>query len=109
VSPLRVLAVYRLIFSALIVVASLQALIAAHAGAHHMPALASIEIGGALLLGFRRTQWLGACLLLGVFVGAQLITAFEGKYPSQFLQYAASTLLIVPLDRAFAAAGVRQH
>src|SRR5262245_56998611 len=100
-SPARMLAVYRVIFSALIIVAGVQAL-ATHSYWHHVVPLATVEIAGALLLIWRGTQWFGACLLLGVFACAQVISAIEGAWPTHFLQYAASTILIVTMDRAFA-------
>jgi len=77
-SAARILAAYRAIFVAL---------------------LAAVEIAGALMLMWRRTQWVGAAALLLVFAGAQVLSAIEGEYPTRFLQYAASTLLIVLLDR----------
>jgi hypothetical protein len=58
VSARRALAVYRLIFSALIIVASFQTLLAAQ-GDHAVVLLAVTEIAGALILCWRRTQWLG--------------------------------------------------
>ena len=102
-SAVRILAVYRLIFSALIIVASAQALLAAQ-GDHAVMLLAGTEIAGALILCWRRMQWLGAGLLLVVFAGAQLISAMHGEWPIRFLLYAASALLIVTMDRALAAA-----
>jgi hypothetical protein len=98
-----VLAAYRLIFSALITVASVQTLLEAHRD-YALTLLASAEIAGALMLGWRRTQWPGAALLLIVFAGAQLISAMQGEWPTRFLQYAASALLIVTLDHALAPA-----
>jgi hypothetical protein len=98
VSAARLLALYRLLFSALIIVASVQTLLAAH-GDHAMVLLAGTEIAGALILCWRRTQWLGACLLLGVFAFAQVISAMQGDWPTRFLLYAASALLIVSMDR----------
>jgi hypothetical protein len=111
VSPRPILAGYRLIFTALIVVASVRTLVTPHAGGHHALVLATLEIAGALMLNWHRLQWVGAILLLGVFASAQVISAFGGTYPTQFLQYAASTLLIVLLDRALTSAepGFGQH
>jgi hypothetical protein len=97
------LAAYRLIFSALIAAASLQTLRAAP-GDHAVVLLAATEIAGALILLWRRTQWLGAAVLLVVFACAQLMSAMHGEWPSRFLLYAASALLIVTMDRALAAA-----
>ena len=102
-SPQRALAAYRLIFSILIAVASLQSLLAAPED-HAVVPLAATEIAGALLLLWRRTQWLGAGVLLVVFACAQLLSALHGEWPSRFLLYAASALLIVTMDRALAAA-----
>jgi hypothetical protein len=101
-SAARILAAYRVIFSTLIVVASLQTL-AAHS-AHHVLLLAAVEIAGALMLVWRRTQWVGAALLVVVFASAQVMSAVEGDYPTRFLQFAASTLLIVLLDRTLSLA-----
>jgi uncharacterized membrane protein YphA (DoxX/SURF4 family) len=97
-SPPRALGIYRVVFCALIVIASAQTLIAEPA--HHVIALATAEIIGALLLVWPRTQRPGAVLLLLVFAMAQVMAASEGEYPTRFLQYAASTLLIVGLSRA---------
>jgi len=98
VSAARILAAYRVIFSTLIVVASLQTL-AGHP-AHHVVLLAAVEIAGALMLVWRTTQWVGAAVLVVVFASAQVISAVEGDYPTRFLQFAASTVFIVALDRA---------
>jgi NADH:ubiquinone oxidoreductase subunit 6 (subunit J) len=97
------MAAYRLIFSTLITLASLQTLLAAQ-GDHAVVLLAGTEIAGALILCWRRTQWLGAGLLLIVFASAQLMSAMHGEWPTRFLQYAASALLIVTMDRALTAA-----
>jgi hypothetical protein len=97
----RILAVYRLIFGALITVASVQALFAAH-GDHAVVLLAGAEIAGALLLCWRRTQWPGAAVLLIVFAAAQVHSAMQGEWPIRFLLYAASALLIVTMDRRLA-------
>jgi len=101
VSAARALAAYRLIFSTLLIVASVQTLLAAH-GDRAVVLLAATEIAGALILGWRRTQWLGAGLLLIVFACAQLLSAMQGEWPTRFLLYAASALLIVTMDRALA-------
>ena len=96
-TPRRILTAYRLVFSVLIVVASMQTLL--DAPAHHVMLLAAAEVLGALLLLWRRVQWLGVSLLLSVFSCAQVISAAEGSYPTRFAQYAASALLIVAMDR----------
>ena len=100
----RVLAIYRVVFSALIVIASVQTLLAAGADSEAVRVLASVEIAGALMLCWRRTQWPGGAVLLGVFACAQLMSALSGEWPTRFLQFAASVLLIVALDRALAQA-----
>lgn len=99
-SVARILAAYRAIFCALIVVASIQTL--AEGPAHHVVLLAAAEIAGALMLAWRRTQSAGAAVLIAVFATAQVLSAVEGEYPMRFLQYAAGTILIVLLDRALA-------
>ena len=101
-SAARILAAFRTIFGTLIVVASIQTLVAAPA--HHVALLAAVEIAGALMLMWRRTQWVGAAVLLLVFAGAQVLSAVEGEYPTRFPQYAASALLIVLLDRTLSQA-----
>jgi hypothetical protein len=100
-SAVRVLSVYRLTFSALIIVASAQTILAAHSE-HAVLLLAASEIAGALVLCWRRTQCLGVGLLLIVFGCAQLMSALQGEWPTRFLQFAASALLIVAMDRALA-------
>jgi hypothetical protein len=98
-SARRTLALYRLTFSTLIVIASVQTLLAAQ-GDHAVLLLAGTEIAGALLLCWRRAQWPGAGLLLIVFGCAQVLSALHGEWPTRFLLYAASVLLIVTMDRA---------
>ena len=100
-SAQRALALYRLTFSALIVIASVQTLLGAH-GDHAVLLLAATEIAGALIFCWRRAQWLGAGLLLIVFGCAQLVSALHGEWPTRFLLYAASALLIVTMHRALA-------
>jgi hypothetical protein len=103
VSAPRLLTLYRLTFSTLILIASVQTLLAAH-GEHHTMLLAGTEIAGALILCWRHTQWLGAALLLLVFGCAQLLSAMQGEWPTRFLLYAASALLIVMMDLTLARA-----
>jgi len=102
-SAARILAAYRAIFGTLIVVASVQTLVAAPA--HHVVVLAAVEIAGALLLMWRKAQWVGTAALLAVFASAQVISAIEGDYPTRFLQFAASTVLVVMMDGALARSG----
>ena len=102
-SAVRILAVYRLIFSALIAVSSVQTLVA-EPGSRVVVLLAGTEIAGALMLCWHRTQWLGAGVLVIVFACAQLLHAMQGEWPTRFLLYAASALLIVTMDRTLAAA-----
>jgi hypothetical protein len=93
----QLLGLYRFTFSALIALASLQTLSAAREDPG-VALLAAAEVAGALGLCWRRTQWLGAALLLGVFACAQVVSALHGEWPTRFLLYAASALLIVMLD-----------
>jgi hypothetical protein len=99
VSARRLLDGYRLFFCGLIIIASVQTLVSEHGVAHVVP-LATVEILGALLLLARRTQCPGLAILLLVFAGAQLMAALGGSWPTRFLQYGASALLIVLLDCA---------
>jgi len=97
------LCAYRLCYCLLILIASIQTLAAEGAADPHVVPLATAEIAGALLLLVPRTQWLGLTLLLGVFACAQVLAALAAAWPTRFLQYAASALLIVLLDRALRA------
>jgi hypothetical protein len=100
VNPLRILTVYRWVFVALIVAASVAAIFASDTHAGHALLLATAEIAGALMLGIRRTQILGAALLMLVLVAAQVLSALQGAWSTHLLQYAASTMFIVLLERA---------
>jgi hypothetical protein len=95
----KLLALYRIVFVTLLVVASLQTLGVGHEGGHDVAVLAATEILAALALLWRPTQVIGACVLLLVFVVAQALAGLTGQWPTRFLQYAASTVLIVTMDR----------
>jgi hypothetical protein len=99
----RVLTAYRLTFVALIIVSSVQTIMTAAEGGHghHASVLAVAEIAGAATLAWPRTQLYGASLLLLVFTVAQVLSAAMGEWTTRFLQYAASTLLIVVLDTRY--------
>jgi hypothetical protein len=99
----RIVSSYRMFFCALLLLASLQTLLTERAVPHVAP-LASAEIAGALLLAGRRTQELGLALLLVVFACAQLLAAHQGAWPTRFVQYAGSALVIVLLERGLRAA-----
>lgn len=99
-SATRLLALYRITFVALLVLACVQTLLSEHEGGHEVVLLAGIEIVAALALLWPRTRLAGACVLLGVFAIAQYWSALAGRWPTHFLQYAASVLLIVTLERA---------
>jgi UDP-N-acetylmuramyl pentapeptide synthase len=103
VSAVRILAAYRAGFVALIVVASVQALLAGHEDGHNIVPLAAAEIAGAAALLWRRTELPGACVLLAVFAAAEVLSALAGRWSTQFLQYAASTVFIVAMGRVTAA------
>jgi hypothetical protein len=96
----RILMLYRLTFASLIVVSSVQTIFMAADGGHghHIIVLATAEIAGATTLAWRRTQLIGAGLLLLVFATAQVLSAAMGEWSTRFLLYAASTLVIVLLD-----------
>lgn len=99
-SALRTLEIYCASFVALLVFASAEAVLAGHESGSHIVPLAAAEIVGALALLSRHTRLTGACVLLAVFAFAQVLSALAGHWPTQFLQYAASTLLILALGRA---------
>jgi hypothetical protein len=96
----RILKMYRLTFVSLIIFSSVQTILTAGADshAHHVVALAAGEIAGATALAWRRTQLIGAGLLLLVFAAAQVLSVVLGEWSTRFLIYAASTLVIVLLD-----------
>lgn len=87
---------YRIVFAALIAVASIATL-ASHE--HGVAFFAGVEIAGALLFVWRRIQIIGAILLLLVFASAEAVAIAQGQFQMHFLQYAAATLAIVLLDR----------
>jgi hypothetical protein len=95
-----VLCAYRVCFVALLTLASVETALFGHEGGHAVMALALAEIAGALALLWPRTQIAGACVLLAVFALAQVLSARSGHWPTQFLQYAASTMLILVMGRA---------
>jgi hypothetical protein len=98
-----ILRLYRLTFVSLIILASVQTIMRAANGehGHHVLVLAIAEIAGAATLAWRRTQRFGAGLLLLVFGSAQVLSAAMGEWSTHYLQYAASTLLIVLLDARY--------
>jgi hypothetical protein len=100
VSATRILLLYRGVFVALLTLASLQTLALGAAGHGHAVPLAGVELAGALALLWRPTELLGGTLLLMAFAAAQVLAAGVGLWPTQFLQYAASTLLILLLGRS---------
>ena len=96
----RILAGYRYLFCALLVVASVQALMTPAAQhAHAVPLAAAVASGALLLLG-RTTQWLGAWMLCAVFSCAQIAAARASEWPVRFVLYAACAFLIALLDDA---------
>ena len=56
---------------------------------------------GAATLACPRTKLYGAGLLLPVFAAARVLSAAMGEWTTHFLQYAASTLLIVLLGARY--------
>lgn len=98
--PATTLAAYRLVFAGLLLIACAQELLGAHAHSLHATVLALAELVGALMLLSRRTLRVGAGLLLVVFAAGIVISSIQHSWPTHFLQYAASTALIVLLDRA---------
>jgi hypothetical protein len=94
----RALALYRLSFCGLIIVASIVTLASDHADHAHL--LAGPEIVGASLLLWRRSEIAGACILLLVFATAETFSALNGQWTTHFLHYAASVMFIVFVSRS---------
>ena len=70
----RILTLYRWWYGLLILTASVQTLLAER-GESHVVLLATVEVAGAVLLLWRRTQFIGLIVLLVVFAVAQLLAA----------------------------------
>jgi hypothetical protein len=99
-TPQRILLVYRWVFVTLIALASIQTIVSADGDSHAL-LLASVEIAAALMLPWRRTAMAGLIGLLLVFAIAQILTAHaHAGFPTHYLQYAASAILIVTLGAA---------
>lgn len=101
-TPMRLLLIYRWTFAGLIVIASVETLMTEGRASLPIAVLASVEIVAALLFVWRRSQVAGMIALLVAFAVAQAITMMMGQLQTHFLQYAASTVLVVSLDRALA-------
>lgn len=90
---------YRLVFAAILLVAS--GLTIADADPHAV-VLASVEVAGIVLFVRRRSQFIGAAILLAVFAFAEVLSIQHGHVPTYFLQYAAAAIFIVAMDRRLA-------
>ena len=73
------LGAYRLVFVALILFASVQAVMTE---AQHVIFVAAAEIAGALLLLWRRSQLIGAGVLLAVFATVEALHVAQGQWPT---------------------------
>jgi len=96
------LAMFRAIYVAFIVTASLATLLRerapghpAHAGFSHQIILASVEIVAALLFLFRRSEIWACAILLAVYVIATAISVTFGDWSLRFLYYGATAAFIV--------------
>ena len=96
------LAVFRAIYVAFIVTASLATLLRekapgqpAHAGFSHLTILASVEIAAALLFLFRRSEIWACAILLAVYAIATAISVTLGDWSLRFLYYGATAVFIV--------------
>ena len=104
-SPQQILFGFRFVYVLFIAVASAQTAAAGlrggTQGGHapvHLALLGSVEIVGALLFLWRRTQLAGAGLLLIVYAFAAVLTIVEGGNPLRFLYFAATALFILHVD-----------
>ncbi|HEX4736453.1 MAG TPA: hypothetical protein VH331_02720 [Allosphingosinicella sp.] len=106
-SPQRTLFGFRLVYVLFIAVASAQTALAGwrgeSEGGHapvHLIVLGSVEIVGAILFLWRKTQLAGTVILLVVYALATLLTLAEGGNPLRFLYFAATALFILHVDHS---------
>lgn len=106
-SAQRILALYRLVFAVLIATGSLQTVLAGHHAG--LTALGACELIAALALLWPRTRLPAAGVLLFIFALAQLHAALDHQWPTHLAQYAASTILIIALERTLERAPATQQ
>lgn len=94
----RVLAWYRAIYVACIVVLSVQTMLVATSVTDHHFWLAALEIVGAILLLVRRAQLAGLVVLLVVYAIAATHELLRGHSVVSLVLFAASAAAIVLLD-----------
>jgi hypothetical protein len=106
-TPRQTLFGFRALYVLFIAVASAQTALAGFRGESegghapiHLALLGSVEIAGALLFLWRKTQLAGAVLLLIVYALATLLTLAEGGNPLRFLYFAATALFILHVDNS---------
>jgi hypothetical protein len=90
---------YRLVFAAILLMACALTIAGSE---HNATALAIIEIIGTLLFVWRRSQYAGAAILMGVFAFAEFVSLRHGRLPTYLLQYAAAVVFVVLMDRRLA-------
>ncbi len=95
-SARTLLVVYRLVLATLLTISSVMTLASTE---HEATVLAGVEIAGALAFTWRRTQYLGAAALLGVFTVAEGLSISHGRLPTHLLQYAAAVMFVVAMER----------
>ncbi len=105
-SAITWLELYRWLFIGLLCFSSTQTIVAAHnldghAGIHQI-ALGSVEIVGAILFLFRRTQVMGAGILILIFAVATILAAMMEELTGRFLFYAGTVAYILLTDRRLA-------
>lgn len=86
---------YRITFVVLLLVASVLTMVDHD---HHGALLTAMEIVGALAFMWRRSQYIGAAILLGVFAFAAFLAIGQGWWATHLVQYAASVLFITAID-----------
>ena len=96
------LAVFRTIYVAFILTASLTTLIGlkapvhhAHEAASHLAILAGVEIFAALLFLFRRSEIWACAILLAVYAVATAMSVAFGDWSLRFVYYGATAVFIV--------------
>jgi hypothetical protein len=90
---------YRVVYSACIIVMSVETAARARNMVDHRFWLGGLEIIGALMLLIRRVQVVGLVILFAVYAVAAVHASVSGEIPAGLVLFAASAWIIVFIDR----------